>query len=622
MCGIAGIVGENAVEHRDALQRMMSALIQRGPDGEGMYESPSGLCLFGHKRLAIIDLSDSATQPMKSSDGRYALCYNGECYNFADLRNRLKRQGDRFRSSGDTEVVMKMLKSNGKSCLSQLNSMFAFGFWDEHYQKLLLARDRFGQKPLYYCVRGKLLLFASEVRALLTSGLIERNLNLNALRSYLAYGAVHGPDTIVAGISLLSASSYLEWAENSDLEVKRYWSPGREKKRCDSQELCGIFEQAVERHLVSDVPIGAFLSGGVDSSAVVSAAVRATDKEVTSLSVVFPDAPEISEHVYAKRMASFAGTNHFEVSLTDNSMIALLPCCLNAMDQPTIDSFNTFVVSHAARENGLKVVLSGLGGDELFGGYPSFHDIPKWIRFKRGIRRFDKSIAALLSSTGLLTKKWSKLVSLLAASGDALSLYLIRRQVFSNNQIGNLIPEVRCDQASVNLPEEFEEYLRNIMVEREIHDVIGLFEMFSYMGQTLLRDVDVAGMAHSLEIRMPFLDTEFINTALALPSKARTPSGVPKKWFVQAMNGRLPLKNMKRPKQGFVLPFSSWMRLRLRADIEDGLSTLSKHCNLFDPFVIEAFWQRFLKNPESVGWSRLWSLYVLGQYIHKNRLTV
>ena len=623
MCGIAGIVGENAVEKRGALSRMMAAIARRGPDGEGVYESPSGQCLLGHKRLSIIDLSDKAAQPMNLDNRRYAFCYNGECYNFSDLREGLKRQGEQFRSSGDTEVVLKMLVRDGKSCLPKLNAMFAFGFWDDKYHRLLLARDRFGQKPLYYCFAGKLLLFASEVRALIASDLIEKKLNLNALRSYLAYGAIHGHETIISGISLLPASHYFEWERNVNPNTGVYWAPGREKRRYDAEELRNAFASAVERHLISDVPIGAFLSGGIDSSAIVTAAAHVSDQKVTSLSVVFPDLPQMSEHVHAQRIADFANTNHIEVCLSDSSLLKLLPHCLDQMDQPSIDGFNTFIVSQAAHSNGLKVVLSGLGGDELFGGYPSFRDIPRLIKLKRALRHVDNRTSAWFDQIGLYTKKLPKLVSLLAAPSDILNLYLVRRQLFSEKQIEKLMPEFACQQQlGTNISREFEQYLREIMDEKNVYDAIGLLEMFSYMGQTLLRDVDVMSMAYSLEVRMPFLDTEFTNVALALPSIVRTPTGTQKEWFVRAMSDWLPRKNARRPKQGFSLPFSQWMRGALLSEITDGLNTFLHRYPLFEQTIVKEFWQQFLRNPESIGWSRPWSLYVLGQYIQKNQLII
>ena len=383
-----------------------------------------------------------------------------------------------------------------------------------------------------------------------------------------------------------------------------------------------ISQNAVGRHLTSDVPIGTFLSGGIDSSSVVAAAVRAAEKEVTSISVIFPDHPQLSEQTFAQRMAKLAGTKHLEISLTESSMLNLLPRCLDKMDQPTIDSFNTFVVSHAAREIGLKVVLSGLGGDELFGGYPSFRDIPRLMTLKRAARHLDKPIGEMLGRIGSFTIKGSKSISLLTASQDVLSLYLIRRQLFSHEQITNLIPGVEHPRTGINLSVKFEQYLRNLIEKREIHDAIGLLEMFSYMGQTLLRDVDITGMAHSLEIRMPFLDAEFADSAIAFPPTVRIPTTYPKEWFVRAMNDWLPKQNTQRTKQGFSLPFSYWMQTRLKSEIEDGLDTLIKHCALFDQSTMKTFWERFLKNPESIGWSRPWSLYVLGQYIHNNGLVI
>ena len=621
MCGIAGIVGENASTHRDALHRMVSSLAQRGPDAEGFYQAPSGLCLLGHRRLSILDLSQHAAQPMVSPDKRFALCYNGECYNYAELREQLRKAGKNIHSTGDTEVLFQMLVQEGKSCLPKLNAMFAFGFWDEEHRQLFLARDRFGQKPLYFSKKGNLLIFASELRAILASGLVERKLNSRALLSYLSYGSVHGPDTIVKDISLLPAGNFLEWESIGEIKKTSFWEPPRQKQDCPQEELRNRFSKAVDRHLVSDVPVGLFLSGGIDSSAIVAAAARMTNEQVHTLSVVFPDLPQYSEHEHAKRIAKITGTNHIEIPINEQIMLELLPQCLDAMDQPTADGFNTFVVSKATREAGVKVVLSGLGGDELFGGYPSFKDVPRLLKIKNTLGQTEKPVSAILRRIGQKTTKISKLSSVLAASKDLLTVYMIRRQVFNNYQIDGILASATFKNSFIRIPLELEVYLRNLIRDRDIYDAIGLLELHSYMGQTLLRDSDIMGMAHGLEIRMPFLDKEFSDCALELPPGVRIPNKFPKAWFVGAMGDWLPLENVRRKKQGFEMPIEKWMVGKLRDDVEHGLKSLSDHLDIFEASAIEAMWTQFLLWPQSIGWAKIWNLYVFFRYMKKNGIT-
>jgi asparagine synthase (glutamine-hydrolysing) len=623
MCGIAGIVGKNATDHEDALRRMVDAMRHRGPDGEGYYRSPSGTCLLGHRRLAILDLSDAAAQPMVSPDAQYAFAYNGECYNFRPIRAELAGEGEAFASSGDTEVLFRLLRKRGRACLSGLNAMFAFGFWDEAQKTLLLARDRFGQKPLYYTHRGSLLLFASELRALLASGLVERRINPSAIRGYLAYGAVQGPETIVDGVRLLPAAHYLDYQAQGRESSGRYWTPPTDKQPLAPEMLRDRFCEAVERHLISDAPIGLFLSGGIDSSAIAAAAAKARpDNPPVSLAVIFPDDPSHSEQDHARRMARHAGTEHHEIPLTGSELLARLPSAIAAMDQPTVDSINTEVVSYAARCAGLKVALSGLGGDELFGGYPSFRDIPRLLPWLNALQPLMGKIVEGLSFSTPFSRRIAKLVDLLSCPDNPMAVYLARRRLFTSRQVQSLLPSIRGNGWSAGLPEEALHEMLRLMEQRDLPDAIGLLEMCAYMENMLLRDSDVMGMAHSLEIRVPFLDAEFAGAALRLDSGARVPSRIPKARLVRALGDWLPRENVERPKQGFTFPFVHWMQKELRGEMEGGLEALAARCPLIAPGIARTLWHRFLARPDSVGWSRPWALYILSNYIMRNELSL
>jgi asparagine synthase (glutamine-hydrolysing) len=618
MCGIAGIVGEGAAEHLEALRRMVAALAHRGPDGEGTHVSPSKQCLLGHRRLAIIDLSAAAAQPMLTPDSRFAFVYNGELYNFKDLRHQLTAGGERFKSSGDTEVLLRLLAREGEAALPRLNGMFAFALWDERERRLLLARDRFGQKPLYYARIGPLFLFASEVRALLASGLAPRKLNAQALAGYLSNGAVQEPDTIVQAISPLPRATALTLAPGGNQALRCYWTPGVEKRPCSPVELRDALVAAVERHLISDAPAGLFLSGGIDSSAI-AAAARCRGGEIKSLAVVFPDQPLQSEAAMARTMADHAGTQHQEVRLTGTDMLALLPAALAAMDQPTGDAINTFVVSCAARQAGLKVALSGLGGDELFGGYPSFADIRRAMRFHSLCRPLRGPLAAALSASRF-SKRAGKLADVLDSPGDVLAAYLVRRRVFSSRQIRLLMPDIVSNGwLSGQAPERLAA-LEALTRDRELPDATALLELDVYMGQMLLRDSDVMGMAHGLEIRMPFLDADFADRALALEASARLAKGRSKWRLVEALGEWLPPVIRNRGKHGFALPFAEWLPNELRSEVGDGLRTLARVCPVLNGKATQRLWNAFCAAPQRLGWMRPWSLYVLGRFLSEQRL--
>lgn len=621
MCGITGISGQGAADHIETVERMVAATAHRGPDGEGMYVSPSGTCVLGHRRLAILDLSDAAAQPMTSTDKRSALVYNGECYNYRELRRDLCAKGEVVRSSGDTEVVFRLLARDGApTVLPRMNAMFALALWDDYERTLLLARDRYGQKPLYYTRVGKLLLFASEIRALLASGLVAREADPAAIRSYLSYGAVQEPRTILKGVSLLPPASFATIDVNGKQECNSYWTPPAEKVELSPEDVRKSFFTATRRHLVSDAPLGLFLSGGLDSSAMAAAAAGCGAKRIKTLNAVFPDQPTQSEAQYALMMARKAGTDHIEVPITGTEMRRMLPEALDAMDQPSGDGVNTYIVSHAASQAGLKVVLSGLGADELFGGYSSFSDIVRMLRVQRLLGPISTPTASLFRRYVPFTVHASKILDLMDAPTGVLSAYLTRRRVFSSRQIQEMAPALVHRGWESGLDDGFYQLLETLVSRRAVQDAIGLLEMRAYMGQTLLRDSDVMGMAHGIEIRMPFLDCDFSSSVLMLGATSRTPRSVPKWRFVEAMEGHLPASVVNRTKQGFSLPFKEWMLHELKDNVVEELPCLSVACPAMRRNVLLRLWKLFVAQPEKVGWYRIWTLFVLGRYLRKHRL--
>jgi len=599
-------------------------MTHRGPDGEGLYVSPSESCVLGHRRLSILDLTDLAAQPMIDATRNHVLCYNGECYNYRELRHEMRGQGEAFTSSGDTEVVLRMLSRRGQESLQDLNAMFALAFWDEAEQTLLLARDRFGQKPLYYTVQNGLLIFASEVRALLASDLVPRVADTESVRNYLACGSVCGPKTIVENVRLLPSSQYLAVLANETLQTtpRSYWSAPRDKVNATPEELNDAFAAAVGRHMISDVPVGVFLSGGMDSSAIAAGAMRKLGGDVTTLCVVYPDQPGMCESLYAKRVADAIGSNHVEVPVTGSRMADLARRALEGMDQPTIDGVNTFVVSHAAREAGLKVALSGLGGDELFGGYRgTFSDPLRLLSLKRRMTPLVSRIGSALLQLGGNGRRSAKVLDALIAPVTLLTAYLVRRRLFTSRQIQRMYPAVGLSGWYRGIPCEQFERLESLIFDRNASDALGLMEMEQYMGQQLLRDTDVMGMARSLEIRVPFLDADFASLALRLPSSARIPGAAQKHRFAEAVRQWLPPETVSRPKQGFSMPFEHWMIADLRQDVCAGIDQLIRA--LPDgAAAIRKLVSDFYRNPAGVGWSRPWALFVLGRYLNATGLTV
>ena len=620
MCGIAGILGPDAAEHEKAVHKMVAAMAHRGPDGQGIYVSGSGTCVLGHRRLAILDLSEAASQPMISGDGNSVLVYNGECYNFHELRDRLRNDNLSFVSSGDTEVVLKLLQKEGVDALPKLNAMFALALWDERQQTLLMARDRYGQKPLYFTRIGKLLLFASEVRALLASGLVPRKADLAAIHSYLAYGAVQEPNTIVSGVSILKPAGYMLCKPDGTRNYDFYWRYSKREKKSSPQELRGNFISAVHRHLISDAPLGLFLSGGIDSSSIVAAAARRSNTRIKTLSVIFPEQPDESEAKYAGKMAEWAGTEHCQIPVTGQEMLKMLPEALDAMDQPTGDAINTYLISHAAGQISLKAVLSGVGGDELFGGYHLFRDVPKMLAMRRFLSLIRKPAAHLLGKCNLFAVKPAKLADFFDAPANMLNYYLVRRRIFSWRQIKIMAPEMVGSEWDSALDTGYFQELQTIIDGSKIHDAVGRLEMRVYMGQTLVRDSDVMGMANGLEIRMPFLDAEFSTSALDLEPQSRAVRACPKWRFVEAMNDWLPPDIVNRAKQGFTLPLKDWMLCELKDRIPEGIGALARLCGVMRKDALFNLWRHFCSQPDKVGWFRPWSLFVLGHYLQRHRL--
>jgi asparagine synthase (glutamine-hydrolysing) len=555
MCGIAGILAGAPGLHASAASSMGAALAHRGPDDAGLWSSPqrgSGPVTLVHRRLAIQDLSPGGHQPMESACGRYVLVFNGEIYNQHALRRDLERQGHRFRSSSDTEVLLQLLIRYGTAALQRLQGMFAFCLWDSHEQRALLARDPFGIKPLYlWQGPGGQLLFASEVRALLASNLIPRQLDATALAGFLASGSVPEPRTLVAGITSLPAGWLGHWQAGS-WQIQPYWqpsfAPGLPLNPSDQIALSRqALAASVAAHQLSDVPVGLFLSGGLDSSALLA---LAGGQRITTLSIGFQETA-YDETERAAAVARYFGSSHMPLQLTAARAAELLPGFLAAVDQPSIDGFNTYCVSQLAHEQGLKVVLSGLGGDELFGGYPSFQKIPRLLALHRSLGPARPAAARWLERSGQHQRL--RLAAFLGGPATAAAAHRCFRGIFSPREIAlafqhwglsstAVAEDAAClEPGSCRCPTQA--------------DAIAWLESSCYMGQQLLRDSDTYSMAHGLELRIPFVDAQLFRELAPLPASTRLARD---KQLLQDAVPELRQALPPAPKRGFTFPYGVW----------------------------------------------------------------
>jgi asparagine synthase (glutamine-hydrolysing) len=641
MCGIAGAVdfsrvGERRLSTRGPVEQMVERLRHRGPDASGV-EAVGGQSLavgLGHTRLAILDPSPAGRQPMRDTGtGNWITC-NGEVYNYWKLRQVLSASLTPWISRTDTEVVLRAYARWGQGCLDHLDGMFAFAIWDARRQRLFLARDRLGIKPLYYHAGDGFFLFASEVGALVASGLVAPRLDPIALWQYLTYQSIPTPRTLLQGVRSLPPGSWLTVDATGTIDEGRYWDPfqnaspaARAATEPEGRRRVGeLLRDAVANHLVSDVPLGAFLSGGVDSSAIV-ALMREAGHTPRTFSVVFTEG-SYDEARYARQIADRFHADHAEILLTEGDLLDQLPDALAAMDQPTGDGINTYVLARAVRSRGMKVALSGLGGDELFAGYPSSNRLR---RVARGLRFWGYSPEAVRSlagkgirAVGRSSVAATKTAALVESDGTLAATYPVMRQVLSLRQRRALLREPWLELAG-GAPDPYVNLLHEAYTRAPWAGPLtqlAYAEGRTYMHDVLLRDTDQMSMAHALEVRVPLLDHRLVEYVMGLPDSHKRPGGTPKRLLVESLGGLLPADIVQRPKRGFTLPLDPWMRGGLRGFCEDRLGTdRVAGRGLFHPHEVQLLWRAFLDRRPEVSWSRLWILVVLEDWLERNGVT-
>lgn len=628
---------ENAEESERAVRWMTAALVHRGPDEDGFLIAPRAAprVALAMRRLSIIDLP-GGTQPIFNETGDIAVFQNGEIYNFRELRAELESFGHVFRTKSDTEVIVHGYEQWGDACVEHLRGMFAFALLDMRDSKacVLLARDRLGIKPLYYSVRNGALIFASEVRALLASGCVPRQISTGALDSYLLFGSVCEPMTMVDGVFSLPPGHRVNVSAAADVKrvvAEPYWTfaDATSHKSAASDmpatlEVAGaqlrpLLTESVACHLIADVPLGIFLSSGLDSTAIVALA-SAAQSGLHTFTVIFSE-QEFSEAEPARATAKRFGTHHEELLLDGAEMLAHLDDAVDALDQPSMDGINTYFVSSAVKRAGLKVALSGLGGDEIFGGYSTFASGPQAVRvaaigkkFSRGIR--GATAAAVGRAGGGRGDAGRKLAALWRNSESLPHPYYFMRTLYTPDHVATLRGTDALDGNDLPWRSWMRETAREA-AQLDSFNAISCLEARSYMVNTLLRDTDSVSMAHSLEVRVPLLDHVLVEFVSRLPESVKIKRGVNKALLVEALKGLLPEEIIGQRKRTFTFPWERWLRgslaARVSAGLDDMAPALAAHLN---KDAVRSVWLAFAA--AKTNWSRPWSLYVLNQWCRKH----
>jgi len=605
---------------------MCAAMVHRGPDDVGLMDF--GAACIGMRRLSIIDRSPQGRQPMPNENQSKWVVLNGEIYNFQSLRSELEARGHTFRSRADTEVIPHLYEEFGAACCERLRGMFGFAVWDVDRQELLLARDRLGIKPLYYAKVPGGWAFASEVGALLASGLVEAKLDPVALDLYLALGYTQPPRTLVRGIFAL-LPGHRAFVRGDRFTVERWWDfPQAGSLSVREGEIIPhlreLLEDSVRLHRISDVPVGAFLSGGIDSTAVVGLMSRLLDEPVRTFSVGF-DTPlkGFDERDYASEAARAFGTAHTEVVVRGSDVVKELPRLVEHLDQPSFDGANTYLVSQAAKRGGLTVALSGLGGDEVFGGYRTFGVIPRWSSASRrwghlplSVRR--AIVATVARGAARMGEHNRQKVRRLQWVDSPERLYALARFTLWPEEQATLYSAEFCAHLGAGKDHEDAAAVLHSLVRPGDRPwrMVSLLEMQAYMGWRLLRDTDAMSMAHSLEVRVPLIDHEVVEFVCGLPAGWERRWGYPKRLLTTALADLLPATIVARKKQGFAFPMAKWIENELREVVADTLSPDSvRRRGIFSPDEVGRLYRGF--GDGIYDWSVIWQLVILELWMRR-----
>ncbi|MHB8734303.1 MAG: asparagine synthase (glutamine-hydrolyzing) [Terriglobales bacterium] len=632
MCGIAAMMcAEAPIAIHDRLQRMLQLQVHRGPDDGGIACIPVGNVTvgLGNRRLAILDLSPAGHQPMHNPNTGDILVYNGEIYNYRELRAELRAAGITFRGESDTEVLLRAYERWGRECLGRLRGMFAFALWDAARQCLLVVRDPLGIKPLYYAkLPGNGFVCASEIRSLQAARVTSDAVDRTALAGYLAYGTVQDPLTIYSDVRSLPAGCWLEVTPHGAASPPvRYWHrplPDASRGGVPIEEIVtegrSLLSKAVRRHLVSDVPVGIFLSSGLDSTAVLGLACREAETPVHSFSVSFPGQTSLNEGPMARRIATRLGAIHHDCPIDAGTALDWVEPALAAMDQPSFDGVNSYMVARAVRQQGIVVALSGQGGDEVFGGYRTFAGVPQGLRRIKYLQWMPATARVALMRIATFGRSRvfrEKAVDIARQGADFTGLYFQYRRVHSNADLAALGCLQVVEREAWFQPHESQPG-RCIIATDEVASISRLEQTY-YLGNTLLRDGDVYGMANSLEIRLPLLDQDLVEWASCLPGSLLLPQPEPGKPLLRrACAEFFDQEQLEQPKRGFTPPLAQWLRGPLRELAEDRVITLQT-AGLVERAGIDRVRSAYYAQPESAAWSRWWALVALGHWLQAQK---
>jgi asparagine synthase (glutamine-hydrolysing) len=639
MCGICGVIGiEDRAKAEPLVRRMMAKLVHRGPDEEGLLAAPRAV--LGMRRLSIIDLPGGG-QPVWNEDGTRAVVYNGEIYNFRELRASLEELGHRFRTRSDTEVVVHAYEAWGADCVRRFRGMFAFAVAElpngpgGPVARVFLARDRFGIKPLYYAIADGVFVFASEVRALLASGIVPREISAGAVASYILFGSVGEPMSLIEGVVSLPPGHRMSVDAARPAEMngpEAYWTAesmrdagmrgGDGDTGQPSAKVRSLLEDSVRKHLIADVPIGVFLSSGIDSTALTALASRER-AGLHTFTLIFPER-KFSEGEIARRTAQKFGTEHREVELSGEEMLARMDEAIASFDSPSMDGINTFFVSWAARQAGLKVALSGLGSDEIFGGYSTFRTAPRLARLAKialatpaGLRQALAPALDFLGGRIIHGDAGRKLAAAWVGPDSLPDSYFFARALFAPAEAAELLGGSPQRWSGAEAGRWLDDSVRQAESLNGAARISWL-ELRTYMASTLLRDADGMSMRHSLEVRVPFLDHPLVECALAAADAGEAGAdGRPKALLIAALGDLLPAEVVDQRKRTFTLPWEEWMRGALRDRVAAAFSEWSPRLEAQVPAkAARGVWESFLAGRTS--WSRPWALYVLNEWVKRN----
>ena len=597
MCGIAGLIAKTDSTERFAglLPRLEAEIAHRGPDDRGVHISRDGRAGLVHTRLSILDLTPAGHQPMFALNDRYAIVFNGEIYNFRALAATLVEKGCSLRSHSDTEVILLLYHLLGADCVRELRGMFAFAIWDDLEKTCFIARDPLGIKPLYYHHDSAgTLSFASELRALRATGLAGPELDADAVAAFFQQGSVPEPRTLLRDVQCLEAGHWLRWRDGV-VKTQSYWTlpiggtsdPARADSLASNEDTAAVraaLLDSVQHHFVSDVPVGLFLSGGIDSTALLALSRTLRHEQLKTYSISFDEA-DFNEGDVARRTAEHFGSIHLDSRLTGPDARGLFDRFLRRLDQPSVDGFNTFAVSHVAHAHGAKVVLSGLGGDELFGSYPSFRRVPSMIRLARGLGPLRPVAAGALRNLAGSSRA-GRFGDFLSEDPSVDAAMSALRGIFSRRDAVALARHFAPGSEPAALPRAAN--------SADLRDAVSAHELSHYMRNQLLRDSDVASMAWGLELRVPLVDRALIEVLARVPAERRLRAD--KAMLIEAVP-EIPAWVTQAPKRGFTFPFEKWFREDWHGLFADTLKPIA--------------------GVRPVSWYQRWSLFVFRSWLER-----